>query len=487
MATRRWVVVGLACVLTATACGARVDPLLEGAGQNVGPGAQSPTGEETATTLGAEAAGGEAGPAVAGGGAKTATTIKAANTGGGAAGAAFNYSAAAEAAACPGASGNTASDVGITPTEIRVGNVTGLSGVITNSFNQAPEAVQALFDDVNAHGGICGRKLKLIVQDDGEDAARNEADHKDLAPKVFAFVGSTSNADSAGVRAMEEKKVPDIGFAINENRGQSTNFWSAAGSTLYKQNGKYMAYNTLENGLRDNNSFPKRIAALAYSIPISSDAAKQFMYRFKQAGIEECFTDYSITPGANYSLDSQVLQMKKKNCDAVFTTMDLSGNDKLLQSERRQNFHPLSMVTFASYTPDQIAVSGAAAEGLQTTINWIPFSESHPVLQIYINQLKTYQPGKRPSSFGVLAWAGAQMFVQGLIKAGRNPTRASLVKFFESLNDYDTGGMFTPVTPRTRRPVGPCIIQVEVKGGNFVRKWPASGFYCKAKLVPSEP
>ena len=485
MPAKRWVVVAVSGLLVAAGCGARVDPLLETSGGSAQAGAQR-SSEETATTIEGETGGGEAATATTvAGGTKTTTASGGAPTGTPAGG--FNYSAASEAAACTGTEGNTASDVGITPTEIRVGNVTGLTGVITNSFNQGPEGVQALFADINAHGGICGRKLRLIVQDDGEDAARNEANHRDLAPKVFAFVGSTSNADNAGVQAMVDNKTPDIGFAINENRGQSPVFWSASGSTLYKVNGKYMAYDALEAGLKKFNSFPKRVAALAYSIPISADAARQFMFRFKQAGAEECFTDYSITPGANYSLDSQVLQMKRNNCDAVFTTMDLSGNDKLLQSERRQNFKPLTMVTFASYTPDQVSVSGEAAEGLNTTINWIPFSESHPVLKIYLDQLKAYAPGKRPSSFGILAWAGAQMFVQGLIKAGRNPTRANLVKFFESLSNYDTGGLTTPVTPRLRRPVGPCIIQVEVKGGQFVRKWPPSGMFCSDNLVKSEP
>ncbi|HZN14658.1 MAG TPA: ABC transporter substrate-binding protein [Acidimicrobiales bacterium] len=483
MAAKRWVVVAVTCLVLATACGARVDPLPESGGLSAGAASQQSGTAETTTTL--------AGDTGTDGG--TATTTPSGNQStntvpGQAAPKSFNYTAAGEAAACTGTNGNTASDVGITPTEIRVGNVSGLTGVITNSFNQGPEAVQALFDDVNAHGGICGRKLKLVVQDDGEDAARNEANHRDLATKVFTFVGSTSNADNAGVQAMVERNVPDIGFAINENRGQSKVFWSAAGSTLYKQNGKYTAYNTVENGLKANNAFPKRIAALAYSIPISSDAAKQFAYRYQQAGAEICYTDYGIQPGASYSLDSQVLQMKRNNCDGVFTTMDVSGNTKLLQAEQRQNFHPLTMVTFASYTPDQIAVAGeAAAQGLQITINWIPFNEPNPIMQIYLDQLKTYQPGKRPSSFGVLAWAAGQMFVQGLIAAGRNPTRATLVKFFESLENYDTGGILTPVTPRTRRPVGPCIVQVEAKGGEFVRKWPSSGFYCTSKLVPSEP
>jgi hypothetical protein len=78
------------------------------------------------------------------------------------------------------------------------------------------------------------------------------------------------------------------------------------------------------------------------------------------------------------------------------------------------------------------------------------------------------------------------MFLKVHFKAGRNPTLAALVKFFESLENYNTGGIMTPVTPKLRRPVGPCIIQVEVKGNDFVRKWPPTGFYCNATLVPSE-
>lgn len=486
MAMKRWAIVTVAC-LTLAACGARVDPLLNSgtatnANTNTNDTVAADTGGATETTV----AGGQGGGG-GGGQAATATTVKGGATAGGTPSGGFKYDAASEAAACPGTAGNTASDTGVSTTEIKLGNVSGLTGVITNSFNQGPEAVQALFADINAHGGICGRKLSLVTEDDGQDPGRNEADVRDLLPKVLAFVGSSSDADNAGVQAMVDAKIPDIGFAINANRGQSNVFWSAAGSTLYTQNGKPYAWSTLENGLKEFNSMPKRIAALAYSIPISADAAQQFAYRFQQAGAQICYTNYSINP-ANPSFDSDVISMKRNNCDGVFTTIDISGNAKLLQSEQRQGFKPLTFVTFESYTPDQISVAGQdAAQGLQMTINWTPFNEPQPVKDIYLQQLKTYQPGKQPSSFGYLAWAAAQMFVQALIHGGRNPTRASLASYFATLENYDTGGSVTPVTPRLRRPVGPCIIQVAVKGNDFVRVWPQSGFYCKATLVPAAP
>jgi ABC-type branched-subunit amino acid transport system substrate-binding protein len=227
---------------------------------------------------------------------------------------------------------------------------------------------------------------------------------------------------------------------------------------------------------------------LAYAIPISADAARQFAYAFKRDGSTICYENYSISP-ATASLDQDVLQMKQNNCDGVYTTMDLAGNGKLLQAQQRQDWHPmLTNVTFSGYTKSQIAVAGKeAAQGLQVTLQFMPFTENNPVMKLYLSQLKTYQPGKEPSSFGLQAYASAQMFVYALLKAGRNPTRASLTAAFESLENYDSGGIMSPIAPRLRRPTGPCLVQVEVKGDEFVRKWPASGMECAGELLPVGP
>lgn len=487
----------MTALFVADACGARTAPYLGGgvqAGQaNTNNGSDNATSDTAGSgTDNATGGGNETGAPVAGG-SNTATGSKTGTAKPGsqpvvADAKGFDYSPKAEAAACPGSSGNTASDVGITPTDITIGNVSGLSGVITNTFEHGPKAVQALFAAVNAAGGICGRKLKLIVQDDGQDAARNASDINDLKGKVFAFVGSTSDADNAGVQAMVDAKVPDVGFAINANRGQSPVFWSANGSTLYTQNGKPYSWNGLQNGLKANNEMPKRLAVLAYSIPISADAARQFAYTFKQAGSQICFEDYQISP-ATASLDSDVLQMKQNNCDGVTTTMDIAGNTKLLQSLQRQQVHlPYVSVTFVGYDQAQIDLPGQdAAQGLRVTLPFVPFNDPNPVMKMYLSQVATYQPGEQPAGFGVEAWAAGQMFIYALLKAGRNPTRASVTAAFNALEHYDTGGAFSPTTPRLRQPNGPCIVETEVKGNDFVRRWPATGMYCNAQLVPAAP
>lgn len=496
---------GLGLTLLGVACGARTAPYL-GAGATGQGGAGTGSGgvaagvaPDAGSAAGPAGAGGAGGAATAGPGAAGRSPVGATGVGAAASTAAgppvaaqaltpnnFPFtSPAAQAAACPGAAGNGASDTGVTPTAINVGNVSGLTGVLANNFEQGSEAVQALFSAINAAGGICGRQLKLQVEDDGQDSTKNSADIADLAPKVFAFVGSTSDADNGGVVEMADAKVPDFGQAINSNRGTSPVYWSAGGSTLYTVNGRPEIYDSLVQGLKANGNFPKKVAMLAFSVPISADAAKEYQYLFTHEGSTSCFTDYSISP-ATASLDQDVLQMKNNGCDGVYTTMDVTGNAKLLQAMKRQGFAPrFAGTTFDGYTPAQISVAGAdAAQGFEVSLPFIPFSDNNPIVSTYVSQLKTYEPGKDPSSFGILSWASAEMFVYALIKAGHNPTRAALVSALQAIDSWNTGGATAANVPRLRQPSGPCTVEAAVKGTDYARKWPASAYFCTGQLVP---
>jgi ABC-type branched-subunit amino acid transport system substrate-binding protein len=487
-------------------CGARVPPALGVAsdvqsggaagGSAVGPGGQTAvTGGQVQVGGGGGAAGpaaapgaagaparGNTGPAAASGGPTAAAQQAAANPN------SFNFDPAAEAAACPGNAGNGSSDVGVTPTTITLGNVSGLTGILPNNFNQGAEATQALFASINAHGGICGRQLKLLVEDDGQDASRNAADVADLIPKVFAFVGSTSDADNGGVPQMVQANVPDVGQAINTNRALSPTNISASGNQTVI-NGKFSAYNTLMKGLLEHQAAPKRIAVLAYSIPISADAGSYYYNAFqKYGGAAPCYQDTAVSP-ASASLDADVFQMAQKGCDGVFTTMDVTGNGKLLQSmARNPNFKPVFFgTTYDGYTPTQISVAGtAAAQGFQVFTDFVPFNDPNPTMQLYLSQLRTYQPGKQPSAFGAEAWASAQMFVYALIVAGHNPTRAKVVQIMNGLKGWSTGGMTSPIDVGAHGPTK-CIVELGVKGNEFVRLWPAQGLYCNGELVPFQP
>ncbi len=180
--------------------------------------------------------------------------------------------------------------------------------------------------------------------------------------------------------------------------------------------------------------------------------------------------------------------MQQNGCNGVLDTMDVTGNAKLLQALQQQSYSPgYVAATFDAYTPDMIATAGeSAAQGLTVSIPFTPLNENQTMVQMYQQQLAQFEPGDSPSGFGFLAWEAAQMMIYALIQAGHNPTRALLVKELNTLSDWTGGGALGGYTPSSRSTYD-CNIDVQIKGSSFVRKAPASGFFCGGQAVQASP
>ena len=508
--------------LMSTACGARVSPYFgatTAGGAAAGPAAaqsgtgggpaQSPTGNapiaspqpgRATTSPSATVAGGSTthtGPMVAATGSSGATGQlgsgghSAVGSGPAPTGVAaltpanFSFNPQMQASYCTGTAGNNSSAPGITATTITAGNVSGITGAVSDSFNPGYQAVQAVFDSINRFGGICGRQLKLTVEDDQQSSSSNNADIEALIPNVFAFVGSLSDADNGGVAAMQAANVPDLGPAINVNRSNSPVYWSATGGSVTVRNGQAYLNDAWLKGLQQYNEMPKSMAVLSYSIPISALAGQQYAAVLKQLGISVCYTNYSIPPAPGTVMGSVVASMQQKGCGGVFTTMDVVGNADMLQDMGADGYHPsLVSTTYEGYTPDQISLAGSQnAQNLDVGLPSVPLTSSAPGVQMYSEEMATYQPGKPLTEFGLDAWADAELFVYALLKAGRNPTRASLTNALSQVTGWTSGSAFGAYTPHDRSGP-PCTTNVQYRGSSWTQTWPSSGLFCGGTLVP---
>lgn len=509
-----------AVALTSTACGARVSPYLSattaggaGGAQQAGTAAPGSGQSSASVAAGAQpgaatpgASGQPAGPANAAGssgqpgaasagpstGATKAPTGQA-PTGGAAAptgvGAlspsSFSLNPQQQAAYCTGASGNTASAPGVTANTITVGNVSGLTGAVSDSFTPGSQAVQALFNSINRFGGICGRQLKVQIEDDQQNSSSNNADVESLIPHVLAFVGSLSDADNGGVSAMEAAGVPDMGPAINVNRSNSSVYWSATGGSVTVKNGQAFLNNAWVKGLQQFHELPKSMAVLSYNIPISAEAGQQYAAVLKSEGVSICYTNYSIPPAPGTVMGSVVTSMQQNGCGGVFTTMDVVGNADMLQDMAADGYKPsLVSTTYEGYTPDQISLAGSQnAQNLDIGLSSVPLTSQVTGVQVYTAEMNTYEPGKPLTEFGLEAWADAELFVYALLKAGRNPTRASLIQALGGVQGWTSGDAFGAYTPSARTGP-PCVSNVQYRGSTWTQTWPSSGLFCGGTLVP---
>ncbi|MEV4400006.1 ABC transporter substrate-binding protein [Nonomuraea sp. NPDC049607] len=109
--------------------------------------------------------------------------------------------------ACSGGSG--------TDGPIKVGTINGVTGLFQTP--EVPQAVKAVFEEVNKAGGINGRKIELISKDDAMNPQRSTEAARDLidSEEVVALVGSSSAVDCGLNRATYSKSqivsIPAVG------------------------------------------------------------------------------------------------------------------------------------------------------------------------------------------------------------------------------------------------------------------------------------
>ena len=326
----------------------------------------------------------------------------------------FNFDPQAEAHACTGTVGNKASEVGVTPTSITFGNVSSLSGALANT-RAAPDAVEALFSAINHYGGICGRKLRLVVKDTGSSATVTASDTRALASSVFAFVGGDDSNDGAAGPVLATVKVPDLTSAINTALATSPLYWSAAPFNGVPVVGtKHYIYSTLFLAAKAMKVVPKKLGLVALSFPSSVESANDFGKGFQHVdGTSICYRLENLgftTPAATY--DAAVLAMKDAGCDGVFFATAIPQVVEFLAAMKLEHWNPpFVMDEEDGYDSAFPKLAGSTGKGM-LTFNWTaPLNEKTPVVSLYKSELKAIGDASVVSTYGEVAWDDAQMLV----------------------------------------------------------------------------
>jgi ABC-type branched-subunit amino acid transport system substrate-binding protein len=83
-----------------------------------------------------------------------------------------------------GSSGSIKTGPGITDKTITLGVLTDLSGVFAPLAGPLTKANQMFWNDQNAKGGVCNRKVNLIIKDHGYDPQKAVVQYRDMSPKI---------------------------------------------------------------------------------------------------------------------------------------------------------------------------------------------------------------------------------------------------------------------------------------------------------------
>ncbi len=91
---------------------------------------------------------------------------------------------------------------------------------------------------------------------------------------------------------------------------------------------------------------------------------------------------------------------------------------------------------------------GADARGVVVSqVMPLPFNATSPLAGEYLAAGKSMGDGFEPNYGGIEGYVAARAFVEGLRRAGNNPTPSHLIQGPESMNDFNIGGFFVDFGP----------------------------------------
>ena len=115
---------------------------------------------------------------------------------------------------------------GVSKTEILVGTIQDLSGPVAAYGKQTRSGMQLRVDELNEQGGINGRKIRLLVEDNAYDPKRSVLAGEKLVnqDKIFILAGHLGSAHNNAVMPMQFEKGVTNFFPLSSDRSMNMDY-----------------------------------------------------------------------------------------------------------------------------------------------------------------------------------------------------------------------------------------------------------------------
>jgi len=298
--------------------------------------------------------------------------------------------------------------------------------------------IQAAFDEVNAKGGVHGRKLKLISRDDGYEPDRSIAQTRKLIEedKIFALIGAVGTPTSAAAQPIATAaKVPFIGaftgagFLRNPKLDNIVNVRASYDA----ETEAWIKHLTEDLNVR-------KIAILyqddAFGRSGLSGVQKAMEKRGMQLVAEGTYERNTL------AVKTALLTVRRAEPDAVLMVGAYKPCAEFIKVAQRINFNPIFVnISFVG--------SGALAkelgpQGKGVIISQVvpfPWDASLKVVAEYHAALKALDAKAEPEFVSLEGYLVGRLAIAALERTGPNPTREGLLKAVKDTGPFDIGGL----------------------------------------------
>jgi branched-chain amino acid transport system substrate-binding protein len=322
---------------------------------------------------------------------------------------------------------------GVTDNEIIIGTYTDLSGVTAMWGVNNSNSWRMVFDQVNAAGGINGRKIKYIVEDNQYQVPRSVQAANKLINRDGVFIMVANGGTPMNNAVMPDQLAKGVAnvFPLTSARSMYeplNHLKFGLGSSYYDQVRAGLKYFVEQR-------HKKQVCSMAQDTDFGRDVTDGVKDQLKAENLT--LAGETLHKPTDTDFSASVARMRDANCDLLVLGTIVRDAVQIISAVRKTGWNVDMMGQAASYDDVVAQVPGGTTEGFysMTPMLFATQGAASPDVKAFVEAYhKEY--GKDPNFAAQIGYTGAQVTVQALKNAGKDLTADSFVGGMESIKDY---------------------------------------------------
>jgi branched-chain amino acid transport system substrate-binding protein len=330
---------------------------------------------------------------------------------------------------------------GVTDKEIVIGSWGPQDGP-AGAYGVIDRTIDGYFKYVNDQGGINGRMVRFIYENDSYQSAKTVAAVKKLVEedKVFALVSGLGTANNLAVMDyLVQNNVPHVGPATG-----STALAVPLKKNVYAVQLNYMTEATLLTQYALGTLGSKKFAVFYQNDAFGKEGLDTINSVLGKAGVPQAIAVSYETADTNFS--SQALKLQTSGADTVILWAVPKPGGSVLAEMNKIGYAPKILASAVLNDPSIFQLAGPGIEGVVIP-GWLPAYDdvSNPKIVEWQGLMKKYAPNEQIGGFALSGWVEAQILTEGLKRTGKDLTRDKFEQTMDQMSNY-TGSLLPTIS-----------------------------------------
>jgi branched-chain amino acid transport system substrate-binding protein len=337
---------------------------------------------------------------------------------------------------------------GVTKDSIKIGIINQKTGPASALGLPHSYGTIDYFEYINEQGGINGRKIVVIFEDDQFEAPKSVA----LFNKLIHRDQVLTITNCGGTNQTIANNIPNT---------TAREFWEPYNPYLFSMGCTYEGqYQVMVDYIfNDLKAEKPRIGVVYAKKEYGKMGLEATRERAKAYGAD--LACELVLPTGAVDASSQILALQQNNVDYVITCDILPPIVTFLKTAERYNYNPKAIFGFNwAADPSIVEACGNAAKnfiGANYVGSW---TDNAPGINLMRELAKKYGRDLKLTSLYLNGAGAGMIFVEAFKRAGKNLNPDTLKEAFETLRNFETGGIFPPVTYTSKSHTPPEMVKL---------------------------